>query len=937
MDSSGSKYNGGERNTFLSRVFGPHSTVGNSMGNTEMTQISQVSERSSLHNDDLRIIESDQGSSSDEDVDSEHYHGRIRPFDGIESVVLDPDSDLEESSNHSSSIASIPKVGQGGESDDSEFQESSVAGGEGNVDDSSQHKNGPNSPPLSNQYLQTKKLGGEPRNSNQRSPEIHGSSSNDRMFSKAFPNGRRTFLKFNENRAADQEESFLFRKGSVWDEESQGRHKGQPKAPGLFHNFANIKQTPKNRLSTLSPRERALWKWANVENLDIFLQEVYDYYLGNGFYCICIEKALNIATLLFVVFISTYLGCCIDFSKLPTSHKLSEVQIDKCYSTQITGTTKALLWGFYIFVSLKLVQLYFDIKALRDIHQFYTYLLGISDKELQTIAWQNVIRQIMLLKDQNAVTANVVEVKAKNRIDAHDVANRIMRKENYLIALFNNDVLDLSLPIPLYRTSTLTKTLEWNLNLCIIGFAFNESGYLKQSFLKTSQRSYLEEELRKRFMLAGFLNIILSPFLVAYFVLLYFFRYFNEYKTSPSAISSRQYTPIAEWKFREYNELYHLFQKRLGLSVEAANQYIDQFPKEKTNLIMKFVAFISGSFVAVLGLLAIFDPENFLNFELTSERSVLFYISIFGTIWAVCRNSVSGEYKVFDPEATLKEVVECLHFDPKDWRDRYHTEEVKNEFCKLFNLRIILLFRELASLIMTPFILWFSLPRSSGKIIDFMRDVSVYVDGLGYVCKFATFDIPNDAHDQLPKRRVSHRATRVEQDEDVSGTSNIEETSESDSEMSDKSVDKMVRSYMYFLDSYQNNDNAVGKHQLPKNYHAGKVAGQSTWLNTNYSWKRQFQPGQRPENVRLGFGDDAHPVSMEQNTSTNDQLKSRSKGQRSQRKKLRHNIDSTLGESFINSIPVGDYAAFEGADETTGKSGVLGLLNQYYKKSDVGR
>jgi Autophagy protein ATG9 len=45
----------------------------------------------------------------------------------------------------------------------------------------------------------------------------------------------------------------------------------------------------------LNPRERALWKWANVEDLDLFLQQVYSYFLGNGIYCILLNRALNMA------------------------------------------------------------------------------------------------------------------------------------------------------------------------------------------------------------------------------------------------------------------------------------------------------------------------------------------------------------------------------------------------------------------------------------------------------------------------------------------------------------------------------------------------------------------------------------------------------------------------------------------------------------------
>ena len=41
-------------------------------------------------------------------------------------------------------------------------------------------------------------------------------------------------------------------------------------------------------------RERALWMWANISNLDIFLKDVYEYYLGNGIWCITLSRMLNL-------------------------------------------------------------------------------------------------------------------------------------------------------------------------------------------------------------------------------------------------------------------------------------------------------------------------------------------------------------------------------------------------------------------------------------------------------------------------------------------------------------------------------------------------------------------------------------------------------------------------------------------------------------------
>ena len=49
-----------------------------------------------------------------------------------------------------------------------------------------------------------------------------------------------------------------------------------------------------NALGIMDPKERALWMWANVENLDNFLKDVYDYFLGNGIWCILLNRLLNL-------------------------------------------------------------------------------------------------------------------------------------------------------------------------------------------------------------------------------------------------------------------------------------------------------------------------------------------------------------------------------------------------------------------------------------------------------------------------------------------------------------------------------------------------------------------------------------------------------------------------------------------------------------------
>src|SRR5690606_32974612 len=108
------------------------------------------------------------------------------------------------------------------------------------------------------------------------------------------------------------------------------------------------------------------------------------------------------------------------------------------------------------------------------------------------------------------------------------------------------------------------------------------------------------------------------------------------------------------------------------MSYPFASRYVDQFPKDKTVQASRFVSFIAGSFAAVLALASIIDPELF-SFEITHDRTVLFYIGVFGTILAVSRGMMPEDNLVYDPEAALRCVIEYTHYLPSEWKDKLHS------------------------------------------------------------------------------------------------------------------------------------------------------------------------------------------------------------------------------------------------------------------------
>ncbi|KAI5286656.1 autophagy protein atg9, partial [Ascosphaera aggregata] len=408
-----------------------------------------------------------------------------------------------------------------------------------------------------------------------------------------------------------------------------------------------------------------------------------------------------------------------------------------------------------------------------------------------------VVSRLMALRDLNPATAQVVSPKhrkfigsqSKQRMDAQDIANRLMRKDNYLIALFNKDILDLTLPIPFMKHRQLfSRTLEWNLNICILDFVFNEQGQVRPIFLKDTHRKPLSQALRRRFLVIGILNVFIAPFLVAYFLMHHFFRYFNEYQKNPSLVGSRQYTPLAEWKFREFNELSHLFQRRINMSYPFASRYIDQFPKDKTIQLARFVGFIAGAIASVLALASVIDPELFLGFEITPDRTVLFYLGIFGSIWAGARGMVPEKTLVFDPEFALREVIDYTHYQPSHWRGKLHSDEVRRDFAIMYQMKVVIFMEEILSMIIAPFVLCFSLPHCSDQIIDFFREFTIHVDGLGYICSFAEFNFQKGVN-AIAQERPSRCGTGDPRGNYFSTKDN-----------------KLLASYFGFLDNYGDNN-----------------------------------------------------------------------------------------------------------------------------------
>ena len=242
--------------------------------------------------------------------------------------------------------------------------------------------------------------------------------------------------------------------------------------------------------------------------------------------------------------------------------------------------------------------------------------------------------------------------------------------------------------------------------------------------------------MQNRILVLSLLNFLMMPLIFFWQVLYCFFNYAELIKRKPSTLGVRKWSQYGRLYLRHLNELDHELNYRLNRAYEPANQYMDIFVSPMISVVARFFTFLAGSVLAVIISLSVWD-EDVLYVE-----HVLTIITILGAIVAICQVYLPDENKVYCPEKTLTSVIAHIHYFPLDnWKGRAHTFEVMSHLNELFPYTALTLVEELVSPILTPFVLFFMLRPRASTIVDFFRNFTVDVTGVGDICSFAQMDV----------------------------------------------------------------------------------------------------------------------------------------------------------------------------------------------------
>lgn len=169
-----------------------------------------------------------------------------------------------------------------------------------------------------------------------------------------------------------------------------------------------------------------------------------------------------------------------------------------------------------------------------------------------------------------------------------------------------------------------------------------------------------------------------------------------------------------------------------------ASQHTEQQDSDcwgRRTFIPRNLAFFAGSLLAVLLALTVYDED-----VLTVEH-VLSAITVLGMLVAVSRALIPDEHMVWCPERLMTSILAQIHYMPDHWKGQCHTYSVRDQFAHLFQYKAVHLVEELLSPLVTPVVLCCFLRHRALDIVDFLRNFTVEVVGVGDVCSFAQMDI----------------------------------------------------------------------------------------------------------------------------------------------------------------------------------------------------
>uniref|UniRef100_A0A182JUL2 Autophagy-related protein 9 n=1 Tax=Anopheles christyi TaxID=43041 RepID=A0A182JUL2_9DIPT len=482
-------------------------------------------------------------------------------------------------------------------------------------------------------------------------------------------------------------------------------------------------------------------RWNHIEDLDSFFTRVYIYHQKHGFYVMMLQKLFELFQFVFVVVLITYMFNCIDYTILFRDNILQETKVSLGDAMIGVSECAANLGAFQwlalilagLFWTFRLFKFFYQFFQFWDIKMFYNTALKIEDADLDNLTWHEVQKCIREVQSEIQMSIN------KEQLTELDIYHRILRFKNYMVAMMNKSLLPATTKLPLLGNVVLmSQALRYNIGLILFWgpwSPFENSWHLREEYKRPNMRNELAAKLSKQILWVAIANFILSPFIFICQLMYFFFNYADLIKKEPGTLGVRCWSQYGKLYLRHFNELDHELEARLTRAYRPAVKYMNSFSSPLLTVIARNIAFDAGGVASLILLLAIYDEDVF------QVQHVLTLFTVLGMISVIARSLIPDENMVWCPEQLLRNVLAHVHYLPSVWRGHAHSSIVRDQFELFFQLKIMYILNELFSPLVAPFVLLYDLRPKSQQLVDFFRNFTVDVVGVGDVCSFAQMDV----------------------------------------------------------------------------------------------------------------------------------------------------------------------------------------------------
>jgi Autophagy protein Apg9. len=241
--------------------------------------------------------------------------------------------------------------------------------------------------------------------------------------------------------------------------------------------------------------------------------------------------------------------------------------------------------------------------------------------------------------------------------------------------------------------------------------------------------------LEKHLTYFALVNLALAPFTIFWHFILIALNHVQEIKQNPGLFTLRHWSLYSLYYLRHFNELDHELSARLTRAWRPASRYMSSFTSPVLAVVAKNIIFIASAGLAVLLLWTLLDNS------VSQLEEVLTSVLVLTSVIVILKAFIPDENLVWCPEDLMTVILKQIHYCPTWWKGQAHTTRVRDEFSQLFQYKIVYVLQQLCSPLVTPYILYFHLKPKSLEIVDFFRNFTVEVMGVGDVCSFAQMDV----------------------------------------------------------------------------------------------------------------------------------------------------------------------------------------------------